>query len=194
MDKALQGWKPGTDEGRLIGPLDVYLFRQGTHFEAYNMLGARPVFNSTGQIDGYYFAVWAPNAVRVSVVGDWNDWQPGADAMEPVGDSGIWEKYIADIGVGWTYKFALEHRDGSVHYKADPFARFAQLRPETASRTWYDDYKWHDGVYRIKHGKAPYNEPMSIYERASWLLGAFGKGRNALLSRYSGQACRLCSG
>lgn len=177
MDKALQGWKPGTDEGRLIGPLDVYLFRQGTHFEAYNMLGARPVFNSTGQIDGYYFAVWAPNAVRVSVVGDWNDWQPGADAMEPVGDSGIWEKYIADIGVGWTYKFALEHRDGSVHYKADPFARFAQLRPETASRTWYDDYKWHDGVYRIKHGKAPYNEPMSIYELhlGSWVRSEKGE-------------------
>ena len=177
MDKALQGWKPGTDEGRLIGPLDVYLFRQGTHFEAYNMLGARPVFNSTGQIDGYYFAVWAPNAVRVSVVGDWNDWQPGADAMQPVGDSGIWEKYIADIGVGWTYKFALEHRDGSVHYKADPFARFAQLRPETASRTWYDDYKWHDGVYRIKHGKAPYNEPMSIYELhlGSWVRSEKGE-------------------
>ena len=177
MDKALQGWKPGTDEGRLIGPLDVYLFRQGTHFEAYNMLGARPVFNSTGQIDGYYFAVWAPNAVRVSVVGDWNDWQPGADAMEPVGDSGIWEKYIADIGVGWTYKFTLEHRDGSVHYKADPFARFAQLRPETASRTWYDDYKWHDGVYRIKHGKTPYNEPMSIYELhlGSWVRSEKGE-------------------
>ena len=97
--------------------------------------------------------------------------------MEPVGDSGIWEKYIADIGVGWTYKFALEHRDGSVHYKADPFARFAQLRPETASRTWYDDYKWHDGVYRIKHGKAPYNEPMSIYELhlGSWVRSEKGE-------------------
>ena len=79
--------------------------------------------------------------------------------------------------MGWTYKFALEHRDGSVHYKADPFARFAQLRPETASRTWYDDYKWHDGVYRIKHGKAPYNEPMSIYELhlGSWVRSEKGE-------------------
>lgn len=171
MDNTAQRRQPGGTEGRLISPQDVYLFREGTHFEAYNMLGARPVFNSTGQIDGYYFALWAPGAVRVSVVGDWNGWKPGTDVMTAIDDSGIWELYIDGIGVGWTYKYAIETAKGDVIFKADPYARFAQLRPETASRTWHDDYKWHDGVYRIKHSKTPYNEPMVIYELhlGSWV-------------------------
>ena len=165
-------------QSRMINDFDIYLFHEGTHFELANTLGARPVFNSTGQIDGYYFAVWAPNAKSVSVVGNWNNWQHGVHPMTPVSDSGIWETYLDGVGVGWTYKFSVETPSGAIQYKADPFARFAELRPQTASRTWQDQYKWHDSVYRIKHAKAAdVNEPMVIYEvhLGSWLRGKNGE-------------------
>lgn len=177
MDNKVQDFIPDNTAGKLISEHDVYLFREGTLFEAYNMLGARPVLNSTGQIDGFYFALWAPNAVSVSVVGDWNGWQPEVNKMTKLEDSGIWELYIEGIGVGWTYKYAVRSANGSVTFKADPYARFSELRPATASRTWYDDYKWHDGVYRIKNSAKPYNRPMVVYELhlGSWVRSAEGE-------------------
>ena len=114
MEKKVVQCNPRNTQSRMISDFDIYLFHEGTHFELANTLGARPVFNSTGQIDGYYFAVWAPNAKSVSVVGNWNNWQHGVHPMTPVSDSGIWETYLDGVGVGWTYKFSVETPSGAI--------------------------------------------------------------------------------
>lgn len=149
-----------------IEDLDMYLFARGTHYEIYEKMGAH-ITEEKGE-SGTYFAVWAPNAKSVSVVGDFNDWKPGADPMDMVGQSGIWDRFIPGIGMGSLYKYAVEAADGKIVYKADPYGNASQMRPESASVvTDLNRYQWKDGAWldkRLKGKDVQAGQPMSIYE------------------------------
>jgi 1,4-alpha-glucan branching enzyme len=142
---------------------DVYLFKQGTHSRLYEKLGAR-VAQKDGE-DGVAFAVWAPNAWRVSVIGDFNHWEAQANTLKPRPDhSGIWEGFIAGVRHGSIYKYCIESSNG-VFEKADPFAQAAEVPPRTASRVWNMRYEWRDQEWmRKRRERNGFDAPMSIYE------------------------------
>src|SRR5215211_4485250 len=108
--------------------LDVYLWAEGTHARSYEKLGAHP--GEQGGVAGTHFAVWAPNARAVSVIGDFNGWTPGKHPLRPVRSSGIWEGFIPGVGVGALYKYHITRRDGGYKIdKADPYGFAAETRP-----------------------------------------------------------------
>lgn len=147
-----------------IGELDHYLFGQGTHYEIYKKLGAHIV--TEGNKKGVYFAVWAPNAVSVSVVGEFNDWEPKANVMERGEPLGIYTCFIPGVKEGALYKYCIETKDGDFLYKADPFANYAELRPGNASRVAdISNLKWTDAKWLTARSKWDHNvNPVSIYE------------------------------
>lgn len=154
-----------------VGELDQYLFGQGTHYEIYQKLGAHQV-TCNGK-KGVYFAVWAPHAKRVSVIGEFNDWDFDEDYMERQEPVGIYTKFVPGVQVGDLYKFCIETKQGKRLFKADPFANYAELRPGTASRVAdISNFKWTDKVWmearRTWDNKV---SPMSIYEvhLGSWM-------------------------
>ena len=148
-----------------IGELDQYLFGQGTHYDIYKKLGAHPVTNEGKK--GVYFAVWAPHASQVHVVGDFNDWEENEKyEMTCVGGIGIYEVFVEGIGVGELYKFLITTKDGRKLYKADPYGNQAEFRPGTASRvTDISKLKWADARWIKAREKKNVDEmPMAIYE------------------------------
>jgi len=149
----------------LLTAEDLYLFNQGTHYRLYDKLGAHVVDSGTS------FAVWAPNAKAVSVIGDWNGWHAGRDRLAVRGDSGIWELAIPGIGHGARYKFAIVGPDGVTREKADPFAARAEHPPATASVVWKPQHEWGDAAWMAERGsKLSRGAPVSIYEvhAGSW--------------------------
>ena len=156
--------KPKTEGLGVIGELDRYLFGEGRHYQLYHKLGAHPD-TYRGQ-DGYYFAVWAPHAAAVSLVGDFNAWNPDATPMKPVADSGIYELFVPGLGVGQLYKFAITTHTGTILFKADPYAFSAEYRPGTASVTAdIRGFKWNDSKgMESRAGTDPVKAPISIYE------------------------------
>ena len=153
-----------------IGELDQYLFGQGTHYEIYKKLGAHLV--NDGKNDGTYFAVWAPHAKSVSVIGEFNNWDSKACPMERNDPLGIYTAFVPEAKKGDLYKFCIETFSGSFIDKADPFANSAEMRPGTASRiTDISNLKWSDGKW-MEHRKTwdHHKEPMAIYEAhiGSW--------------------------
>ena len=160
---AVRDKKKQTETG-FITAGDRYLFGEGTHYEIYNKLGAHPkTFNGK---TGYYFAVWAPHAASVSVVGDFNNWDPDACPMQVLETSGIYERFIPGIKPGELYKFAITTQTGKVIFKADPFAQYAEYRPGTASITAFNDtFRWTDGTWVQKRESInPCEAAISIYE------------------------------
>ena len=148
-----------------IGELDQYLFGQGTHYDIYKKLGAHPATNEDKK--GVYFAVWAPHAAQVHVVGDFNEWEEReAYEMTRVGEIGIYEIFVEGIGVGELYKFLITTSDGRKLYKADPYGNQAEFRPGTASRvTDISRLKWADARWLKAREKQNVDEiPMAIYE------------------------------
>ena len=151
--------------------LDQYLFGQGTHYEIYKKLGAHPT--SVKRKKGVYFAVWAPNAKSVSVVGEFNNWDTEANPMQKAGEIGVYEVFVPGAKEGQLYKFYIEGAHGEELYKADPYANAAELRPGTASRiTNITDYKWTDDKWmkqRVNFDEKV--QPVSVYEvhLGSWL-------------------------
>ncbi len=148
---------------------DIYLFREGTHGRLYTELGSHP----TADGRGVSFAVWAPNASDVSVIGDWNGWNAQSNRLTPRGDhSGIWEGTVPGVQHGQAYKYHItSHANGYRVEKADPFATFCELPPATASRVWKLDYTWHDaGWMSSRAARNGLDAPMSIYElhAGSW--------------------------
>jgi 1,4-alpha-glucan branching enzyme len=144
---------------------DLFLFNQGTHYRLHDKLGAHVVSGGTS------FAVWAPNATAVSVIGDWNGWRSGRDRLTPRENSGIWEAVIAGIGHGARYKFAITGPDGVSRDKADPFAARAEHPPATASVVWQAQHEWGDSSWMASRGaRFARNAPVSIYElhAGSW--------------------------
>jgi 1,4-alpha-glucan branching enzyme len=150
---------------------DVEAFAAGTHYTLYEKFGARQM-EVLGQW-GYYFAVWAPNATAVSVVGNFNDWKEGTHPLFPRLDrSGIWEGFIPGVAKGELYKYHITGYQGRITIKGDPFARYWEKRPATSSITWELDYTWQDAAWmktRKKHNSL--DAPWSVYEvhLASWM-------------------------
>src|SRR5262245_1311087 len=126
-----------------ISELDLHLFGEGNHHHIYEKLGAHPT--SIDGVHGTRFAVWAPNAKRVSVVGDFNHWDGGRNVMQLHGLSGIWEVFVPGVAPGALYKFELATANGHLLMKADPYAFQMQLRPQSASVVAkIDAHEWHD--------------------------------------------------
>jgi 1,4-alpha-glucan branching enzyme len=148
----------------LISDADLYLFNEGNHRKLYDKLGAHPV--NTGDTPGTYFAVWAPNARDVSVIGDFNGWDRASHRLRPRGVSGIWEGFIGGIGDGSVYKYFIASQyHGYTVEKADPFAFFSETPPKTASIVRDLDYAWGDDDWmQIRHDKNGLDSPVSIYE------------------------------
>jgi len=147
-----------------LSEFDLYLFAEGTHSRAYEKLGAH-LSEKKGR-RGVQFAVWAPNAERVSIIGDFNHWNSSTDIMRP-SSAGVWESFIPDIGPGAAYKYHVVSRDRRyVVDKADPYGFAAEIRPRTASRVWdLQDYSWLDSSWMANRAKNnSLNSPISIYE------------------------------
>lgn len=141
---------------------DAYLFGKGDHHFIYEKLGAH--VREIDGIKGVSFAVWAPEARRVSVVGDFNLWDGRKHMMRVLGSSGVWEIFIPGIRSGLNYKYEIFTKDGRLLLKADPYAFYAQLRPGNASRIYQSDYSWNDQKYMNKRPKHTLDKPVSIYE------------------------------
>ena len=154
---------------------DIYFFREGTHTRLYNCFGAHAM-EREGEA-GYYFSVWAPNASDVSVVGDFNGYDPALHPLRWREDgSGIWEGFIPGVDDGQTYKFRIRsHLEGRVQEKADPFAFYAEEAPNSASKTWETEgYDWQDGSWMTsRHAHNSHRAPVAIYEMhmGSWRRG-----------------------
>ena len=159
------------DHKVFISEDDEYLFGQGTHYDIYEKLGAHPSEEKGKK--GFFFAVWAPNAADVHVVGDFNGWDENAHQMKRTKTGNIWTLFIPGVGIGVLYKFLITTQDGRKLYKADPYANFAELRPGNASRTTdlsgfkWTDSKWYDNL----KGKDVQKLPIAIYEChiGSWM-------------------------
>ncbi len=154
-----------------ISDADQYVFGQGTHYEIYKKLGAH--FCKKGKKEGVFFAVWAPNAKEVYVIGEFNDWSESASPMERLGEGGIYATFVEDVKEGQMYKYLLVLSDGRRLYKADPYGNYAEMRPGTASRVFdLNHFKWTDKKWMTEREKKDMNkEPMSIYEchTGSWM-------------------------
>jgi 1,4-alpha-glucan branching enzyme len=163
--------------GPVLGPVDDYLFAEGSHLRLFDRLGAHPIKHEGAQ--GVHFAVWAPNARRVSVVGDFNAWDGRRHVMRRRSDVGVWEIFAPGVAAGTAYKFEIIGAQGKkLPLKADPFARRAEFRPATASIvTTNMGHKWGDQAHR-EHWKNvdARRQPMSIYEvhPGSWRRHADG--------------------
>jgi 1,4-alpha-glucan branching enzyme len=162
--------------GPVLGPVDDLLIAQGTHFRLFDKLGAHLIEHEGAK--GVHFAVWAPNARLVSVVGDFNDWDPGRHVMRNRTDIGVWEIFLPDIGDYRAYKYHIVGADGSVQpLKADPFAFMAEIRPSTASMTAVPaKLDWGDETHRAHWASVDARKvPISIYEvhPGSWQRDRF---------------------
>ena len=154
----------GRREKVFVSETDEYLFGQGTHYDIYRKLGAH-LSKENGE-EGTFFAVWAPNAVSVHVVGSFNGWNENEHEMKRLGEIGIWTLFIPGVSEGELYKFLITAQDGRKLYKADPFANYAQKRPETASViTDLSGFPWKDKKWMDKRdSQDPCKRPMAIYE------------------------------
>jgi 1,4-alpha-glucan branching enzyme len=154
----------------LITDDDSHLFNEGSHFRLYDKLGAH-VAQQAGE-SGTYFAVWAPNAEQVSVIGNFNDWDKTRQPLSPKASTGIWEGFVPGIGKGSLYKYHIRSRVSGYRVdKADPFSSFNEIPPKTASIVWDLDYQWNDQEWMAKrqqHNRL--DKPMAIYEMhvGSW--------------------------
>jgi 1,4-alpha-glucan branching enzyme len=154
----------------LLTDFDIHLFKSGKHYRLYEKLGSHCIKN--GDVEGTYFAVWAPNATSVSIIGNFNHWQNTAHKLGARWDeSGIWEAFFPDVKHGEAYKYAIHSNTGEYLEKADPFAAYAEIAPRTASIVWEPKYDWKDDAWMQKRkslaGKA---QPYSVYEvhMGSW--------------------------
>ncbi len=172
-----------------ITAFDLYLFGEGKLLAAYNVFGAN--LHEVDGITGYLFAVWAPNAERVSVVGDFNQWDGRRHPMRVRGNSGVWELFIPDLAINSLYKFEIRNRHSEqIFVKSDPYARYCQLRPNTASITIENNnYRWGDQSW-MKQRKVHdwQHSPMSIYEVH---LGSWQRGLEGEMLNYRELATRL---
>jgi 1,4-alpha-glucan branching enzyme len=158
-------------EAPLISEYDVHLFAEGNHYKIYEKLGAHPM-EMNGK-KGVHFAVWAPSAEAISVIGDFNEWKGDANPMKPIAGSGIWATFVPGIKAGATYKFFVKGANGYRSEKSDPFGFASEERPKTASVVWeMDKYKWNDKKWmETRAGKNSLESPISIYEvhLGSWM-------------------------
>lgn len=174
----------------LLSDQDVYLFNEGTHAGLHDRLGAHPMV-AEGE-SGTCFAVWAPNAEEVSVIGDFNGWDRRSEPLRSRGNSGIWEGFVTGVEPGAVYKFHILSRGTGYRVdKADPFAAYAEVPPKTASVVWDPTYDWQDDAWMRSRGRAnALDAPMSIYEMH---LGSWGRDEPGRTLGYREIAPRLAA-
>ena len=156
-----------------LGELDLYLIGEGRHEQLWHALGARPMEVGEGET-GTAFAVWAPNARGVRLVGDFNFWDGRAHPMRSLGGAGVWELFVPGVGPGTRYKFSICGPDGAWREKADPMAAYAETPPATASVVYQSSYEWNDADWLAERAeRQPLSSPMSVYEvhLGSWRPG-----------------------
>ena len=177
------------EENPFISASELKAFNSGTNFSAYKFMGA--IRTEIYGEQGYSFCVWAPNALSVSVVGDFNGWDVDAHPMNPQGSSGVWHAFIKDVNDGQCYKYFIKCKDGSSVYKADPYARYCQLAPETASITYdMNGFSWTDKKWlKKREEEAPYSKPMLVYEMH---LGSWRTHDDGSVMNYREIADELC--
>jgi len=156
-----------------MSEFEQYLFNEGTLYRAYERLGAH--LRTVEGRAGVFFAVWAPNAQKVSVIGDFNNWDGSKNLMQPVGSSGIRETFVPDLTQGTIYKYEITTKKGEVFHKSDPYAFFSEVRPKSASIVWdINKYQWQDSGWMAKRKeKSRLDGPMAVYEvhLGSWMRG-----------------------
>ncbi|WP_329583487.1 1,4-alpha-glucan branching protein GlgB [Kitasatospora sp. NBC_01250] len=155
-----------------LGELDLHLIREGRHEQLWRVLGSH--LRTVEGVTGTAFAVWAPSAVGVRLVGDFNHWDGTGFPMRSLGASGVWELFVPGLGEGALYKYEIRTRDGRLLQKADPLARAAQCPPATASVVHHSDYTWNDADWLARRARTQHHRaPMSVYELhpASWRPG-----------------------
>jgi len=155
-----------------LSDFDLHLFMEGTHYRTWERLGAHPGVKNG--VQGTWFAVWAPNAERVAVIGDFNGWDRAQNPLVSRGDSGIWEGFVPAVAKGALYKYAIESRVGGYQAeKTDPYGFFCEIRPKTASVVWdLSGYEWDDGEWMASRAqKNALDAPISVYEvhLGSWM-------------------------
>jgi 1,4-alpha-glucan branching enzyme len=150
--------------GRVIGDYDLYLFGEGNHTRVYDKFGAHPM--RVGETEGAHFAVWSPNAQRVSVVGDFNDWDGRTHPMRSLGSSGVWEIFLPAARVGHRYKFEIRSRHGEILLKTDPYGFAFEVPPLSASIVTQSTYEWRDAEWMRTREEAAgwFSRPMACYE------------------------------
>jgi 1,4-alpha-glucan branching enzyme len=174
----------------VLSDFDRYLIGEGSHYKIYEKLGAH--VTEINGIRGVHFAVWAPNARRVSIIGDFNRWDGRRHQMRILGLSGIWEIFLPGLGEGETYKFQIKSGSKAIFEKADPYAFYAEIRPKSASIVYdIDKYRWSDAAWMRERSKKDWFElPISVYEAhlGSWMRAP--EENNGFLT-YQGLADRL---
>src|SRR5690606_28883417 len=188
MSDRMRARPEGRRDASLLTADDLHLFNEGNHFHLYRKLGSHLVEHD-GQ-DGVQFAVWAPSAEAVHLVGDFNDWKQGADILRPRGDSGIWEGFVPAAGKGDRYKYHIRStRAGYRVDKADPFAFRQEAPPGNASIVWDLDFEWGDASWMSSRGpKISADAPLTIYEMH---LGSWRRGDGDRMLTYRELAPRL---
>ena len=157
-----------------LGELDLYLIAEGRHEQLWKALGAQVKRDESGALLGTAFSAWAPNAQAVSLIGDHNYWDRNSHKMHRIGSSGIWEIFVADIGVGTKYKFAICGIDGRWVDHADPMARATEIPPLTASVVEESAYQWNDSSWLEQRSQfQSWRSAVSVYEvhLGSWKIG-----------------------
>jgi 1,4-alpha-glucan branching enzyme len=166
--------------GTFMGEIDLHLFAEGQHWQLYDKLGAH--LRNVGGVDGCYFAVWAPNAQRVSVVGDFNGWDGRVNPMRKLLGSGVWELFLPAVQEGAHYKFEIRTHSGALLLKADPFAFFSQWGKETSSLVFdLNRYRWSDDAWIEKRRTTDWQKSaVSVYEvhLGSWQRRADERNRH----------------
>ncbi|MEP6570986.1 MAG: hypothetical protein ABJC10_14535, partial [Acidobacteriota bacterium] len=170
------GGPPVDSRAPILGELDLHLFGEGRHLLIYEKLGAHVIINDG--VKGVSFAVWAPAAAHVNVVGNFNAWDGTKNPLRRIGDSGIWETFISELRPGELYKYEIKAPGMPTFLKADPYASFAEEPPDTSSIIYESSYRFRDGRWMKKRsGREHFRQPLSIYEVhfGSWrrqLVGA----------------------
>ena len=176
--------------GPQLGDLDLHLFGEGRHRHAYRFMGAHP--HTADGIEGVLFAVWAPNAKRVSVIGDFNQWDGRVHPMRVRGGSGIWELFIPELETGHFYKFEIRGQNGDVSDRIDPYGNHFQKRPYSAGIISKEsDYQWNDAQWMTQRREDRWQQqPISIYEVH---LGSWQRDDNGNFLNYREMADRLAA-
>jgi 1,4-alpha-glucan branching enzyme len=166
----------------LFSDMDIYLFKQGKHFKLYEKLGAHLVDNNG--VEGTYFAVWAPNGAAVSVIGDFNGWNPEQGKMDPRLDgSGIWELFVPSVNHGSLYKYMIRNaQTGFILEKFDPFAFYSEVPPKRASIVWDLKYNWKDKNWTSRKNRGTLQQPWSVYELHAGSWKKSGNAEDAYIS------------
>ncbi len=171
MEKVI--YDPYAFQSPLLSDFDIHLFAEGNHHRIYEKLGAH--LTTVDGVQGVYFAVWAPNARNVSVLGDFNQWDGRQHQMGQRGN-GIWELFIPGLKIGNAYKYEVKNWEGHIYEKSDPYGFQQEVRPKTASIVAdLDNYQWHDDEWMEKRRKTdPLSQPVSVYELhiGSWMHGS----------------------